>query len=60
MVAGTDPEMVEAIESVTDVRAAVEAELDANDHSPEPRAGRDRDGVGGEQVREQLEDLGYM
>ncbi|MFC7227408.1 alkaline phosphatase family protein [Salinirubellus salinus] len=60
MVAGTDPEMVEAIGSVTDVRAAVETELDENDHSPEPRVARERDGVGGEQVREQLEDLGYM
>jgi hypothetical protein len=60
MVAGTSPGMVEAIGSVTDVRAAVETELDEHDHSPEPRAARQRDGVGGEQVREQLEDLGYM
>jgi len=58
MVAGTDPQLVEAIESVTDVRAAVDAELDRTDHSGDVRRG---DFAGdGDEVREQLEDLGYM
>jgi predicted AlkP superfamily pyrophosphatase or phosphodiesterase len=58
MVAGTSARLVENIDSVLDVRAAIEAELDGQDHS----------GPGGESlsmgdndaVTSQLEDLGYM
>lgn len=58
MAAGTGARLVENIGSVLDVRVAIEAELDRNDHS----------GPGGESlsmgdnnaVTEQLEDLGYM
>ncbi len=59
MVAGTAPQMVEAIGSVLDVRAAIEAELDGGAH----RGGRETgalSGAGAGDVREQLEDLGYM
>jgi len=60
MVASTSESLVEAIDSVRDVRGAVEAELDARDHQPE-KPTYDRDGPGdGDDVREQLEDLGYM
>lgn len=64
MVAGTSEEMVRRIESVTDVRAAIDAELDRGDHRPRGKGARaaaaERDAEMGEQVREQLEDLGYM
>lgn len=60
MVAGTDVDLVADIESVTDVRAAIEAELNRTDHQPERRELDEADGKGGEAVREQLESLGYM
>jgi len=64
MVAATDESLVESIAGVTDVRAAIDAELDRTDHSGEPRhraGGADAgDGAGGDHVKEQLEDLGYM
>jgi hypothetical protein len=59
MVAATDPGVVDAVESVLDVREAIETLLEDGDHAPE---GRD-DPAGGlesEAVREQLEDLGYV
>jgi hypothetical protein len=61
MVAATDPELVADIDSVTDVRGAIEAALADGAHVPEPRA--KRASAGGEEaaaVRKQLEDLGYM
>ncbi|WP_135363167.1 alkaline phosphatase family protein [Halosimplex halophilum] len=63
MVAATDGSLVESIESVTDVRAAIDAELDGTDHSGTPThrpAAGEGGGVGGDRVKEQLEDLGYM
>jgi len=59
MVAGTDPEMVEAIESVVDVRSAVEAELRGGDHRPDGERGSFSE-AGAAEVKDQLEDLGYM
>jgi predicted AlkP superfamily phosphohydrolase/phosphomutase len=59
MVAGTDPEMVGAIDSVLDVREAVEAALDGGDHEPSAQAG-DFGDEGAAAVKSQLEDLGYM
>lgn len=59
MIAATDPSIIEGVSSVLDVRAAVESELDLRDHTPAPR----EDGVemsDSSEVREQLEDLGYM
>jgi predicted AlkP superfamily pyrophosphatase or phosphodiesterase len=60
MVAATDERLVADIDSVTDVRGAIETELDRVDHRPEGRVLEERAGAGGEAVREQLEDLGYM
>jgi hypothetical protein len=68
MVAGTNPDTVAAIESVTGVRAAIEAALEAGDHGPSsPKSidtgtgpGANANAGDSEAVREQLEDLGYM
>jgi predicted AlkP superfamily phosphohydrolase/phosphomutase len=60
MVAATDARLVADIESVLDVRTAIETELDSHDHEPEPVELEQTDSVQGEAVREQLEDLGYM
>ena len=61
MVASTDPDIVDSIESVTDVRAAIERELDGTDHLPDQEettvAGT---GEQSDRVKGQLEDLGYM
>ncbi|MBV0901119.1 alkaline phosphatase family protein [Haloarcula salina] len=62
MVAGTDEAMVDAIASVVDVRDAIESELDERDHRPTRRAtaATGSDSGQSEEVREHLEDLGYM
>lgn len=62
MVAATKASLVDAIDDVTDVRAAIDAELDFHDHSGTPthRSETGEGGAGGERVKEQLEDLGYM
>jgi predicted AlkP superfamily pyrophosphatase or phosphodiesterase len=66
MVAATDPSLVADVESVTDVRAAIETELDGGDHGPIPRheeqgiAGEGTGSSQGERVTDQLEDLGYL
>ena len=62
MVAATDPGFVERVDSVLDVRGAVDAELDGGDHAPTPREFERLTGdqADGGAVREQLEDLGYM
>jgi len=69
MVAATDPAFVDRVDSVLDVRAAIDAELGDGDHVPAPREfegaegdepGVEGDEAGAEAVREQLEDLGYM
>jgi predicted AlkP superfamily pyrophosphatase or phosphodiesterase len=60
MVAGTDPETVERVESVLDVAGAVDAALSGGAHSPEPRWEAEGGDGRSEAVREQLEDLGYM
>ncbi len=59
MIAATDPDIVEGVSSVLDVRETVEHELDRYDHTPTPRD--DETSIGdSNDVREQLEDLGYM
>jgi hypothetical protein len=61
MVAGTDPETVAAIDSVLDIRAAVEAALGRGDHATQPRIDAEAtDADRSREVRDQLEDLGYM
>lgn len=61
MVAATDPGILERIDSVVDVRDAVEYELERRDHVPETD---DHAATGvsdqGNRVKEQLEDLGYL
>ncbi len=59
MIAATDPGVVDAVDGVRDVRAAVEGLLDGGEHTPDGRDS-DRGGVESEAVREQLEDLGYV
>ncbi|WP_123620081.1 alkaline phosphatase family protein [Halorubrum sp. CSM-61] len=59
MIAATDPSVVNSVESVLDVRAAIEELLETGEHTPKPRNDR-QDGLGSEAVREQLDDLGYM
>lgn len=60
MVASTDPKIVDNIESVTDIRAAVEDVLDRDNHGTTGREQLLHSQEGGDAVREQLEDLGYM
>jgi predicted AlkP superfamily pyrophosphatase or phosphodiesterase len=63
MIAATSEQLIKDIDSVTDVRAAIEAELEAHDHVPaSPWDGSDLtpDSEQSDAVREQLEDLGYM
>lgn len=61
MVAGTDPEMVEAIESVLDIRDAIENSLDRSDQVIQPRIDVEESELDrSREVRDQLEDLGYM
>ncbi len=60
MIAGTRPETVDGVESVLDVRGAVEAELDRTHHE-RPRAVDAGPSTGdGDRVEEHLESLGYI
>ena len=60
MVASTSREIVEQIDGVIDVRGSLEHELDQINHLPD-QIESEEVGIGdGEQVREHLEDLGYM
>jgi hypothetical protein len=59
MIAATDPTLVSQVSSVLDVRAGIEDELRANNHTPISK--REQTTVDdSEDVRQQLEDLGYM
>jgi predicted AlkP superfamily pyrophosphatase or phosphodiesterase len=62
MVAATAPRLCDSIESVTDVKDTINREL--RDHNHEPRAPRSSESdildSEGSDVRDQLEDLGYM
>lgn len=60
MVAATNPDLISAVESVTDIRSTVEKHLKTCDF---PSGGREFDtarDADATAVREQLEDLGYM
>lgn len=59
MVSATDREMLEGLDGVTDVQAAIDRELDGTDHRPAGRTFEVEKPDDGE-VREQLRDLGYM
>lgn len=60
MVAATDPELIESIESVLDVRAAVESALTGGIHVPANPSDAKRASATEDAVQEHLEDLGYM
>jgi predicted AlkP superfamily pyrophosphatase or phosphodiesterase len=59
MVAGTDESMIEAMDSVVNVRSAVEAELRSTDHSSDQEEESFSETSSAE-VKGQLEDLGYL
>ena len=59
MIAATDPGVVDAVEGVLDVRAAIADLLGSGDHTPETDTDREG-GLESDAVREQLEDLGYV
>lgn len=59
MIAGTDPDAIEAVSNVLDVREAIETQLKRGTHAPTPRTDTGTVGDSSE-VRSQLEDLGYM
>lgn len=59
MIASTDPALIETVESVVDVRKAVETELQTQNHTSTPKH-QTQDTEGSAEVRKQLEDLGYM
>lgn len=59
MVAGTAT-TIEGIDSVLDVRASIEALFDQKDHTPSGRWEESISSEQSEEVRQQLEDLGYM
>jgi predicted AlkP superfamily pyrophosphatase or phosphodiesterase len=61
MIAGTNPETIEHIKSIIDVRTAVETALTNGSHEPTPReTGARANEADSTQVREHLEDLGYI
>jgi hypothetical protein len=65
MVAATAPALVEAIDDVRDVKAAIDDALAGGAHRPDPDSrptatGESGDADSRDAVREQLEDLGYM
>jgi predicted AlkP superfamily phosphohydrolase/phosphomutase len=59
MIASTDPQIIEAVSSVRDVRSVVENELDNQNHTPQSTQNRSTVGDS-TKVKKQLEDLGYM
>lgn len=61
-ISSTSEALVDEVDSVLDVKDAVDRELDERDHSPVERKSRKDIGEGdkGQEVKEHLEDLGYM
>jgi len=60
MIAATDAALVADVDSVVDVRAALEAAMDDGEHRPDGHDFGATAGGDADRVREQLEDLGYM
>jgi hypothetical protein len=61
MIASTEPRIVDAVDSVLDVRDALEAEMGDGEHEPTASERSRESSVDGEtQVQEHLKDLGYM
>jgi len=60
MISATNPTIINSIESVLDVRSAIESELSRTNHLSESPWKQSPNNVSSDAVREQLEDLGYM
>lgn len=61
-VAATDERLIADIESILDLKSAIETELSETDHMPAQQDSHTRIGEGekGREVQQHLEDLGYM
>lgn len=61
MIASTDPRIVDAVDSVVDVRSSLEEAIAEGEHEPTPSSNDQQRSIDDEnQVQEHLEDLGYM
>ena len=60
VVASTQDEIPEDIEDVTDLYSVINRELEDRDHVPEKKSYEESGSGSGAEVKEQLEDLGYM
>jgi hypothetical protein len=60
VIASTSESLVEGVASVTDIRMTIERELTARDHQPVKPTYERSAPADSEEVKEQLEDLGYM
>jgi predicted AlkP superfamily pyrophosphatase or phosphodiesterase len=60
MVAGTNPSIVEPVESVVDIYSTVTDELARNHHRRDGWSDISSSGEAGDEVKHQLEDLGYI
>lgn len=60
IVAGTSSSLVDDIESVVDVKRAIETELRKSNHRPSLQAVKSDADDSGAEVRDHLEDLGYL
>lgn len=60
MVAGTVHSLIENIESIVDIKAAIESDLRKSNHQPAKRATVKSDSGSDIDVRDQLNDLGYL
>lgn len=61
-ISATNTQLIENVDSVLDVKSSIEAELARHNHQPDGKGPIDPigSGEGGNEVREHLEDLGYM
>lgn len=60
MVAATDPDLIDGVDGLTDVKAAIDGRLDAVDHRPTGHGFAVDTDADGDAVRGHLEDLGYV
>jgi predicted AlkP superfamily pyrophosphatase or phosphodiesterase len=61
MVAGTNPDTVEAIDSILDIKHSVETIITNGTHETKKDSSQHRPGKDAQvEIKEQLEDLGYM
>jgi hypothetical protein len=60
VISSTNPEIIADVDSVLDIRDAIESELNRIDHVPNVETVDRTGSAQGDEVREQLENLGYM